>query len=227
MRGAGRRRARGWAALQAQLRLRSGRMSIPWGDIATFSTAALSAVATAGAWLAAHRSAKTAEVLTRIERERWHAELTPQFDLALTETGNGQALLSVHLSGPDALRQLDEVAIAVGNDDMDHTVVHPTDNLTQDDADAFVWGPFRFTPSVNGTDEHGRGPRAFPLDVGAGTSRAMQRTRPALWMEGKSQGVWQGENAGNLIRLVLTCRRGDEEWVIARHLENPPFDPQA
>jgi hypothetical protein len=99
--------------------------------------------------------------------------------------------------------------------------------LTQDDADAFVWGPFRFTPAINGTDEHGRGPKAFPLDVGAGTSRAMQRTRPALWMEGKSQAVWQGENAGNPIRLVLTCRHGDDEWVIARRLENPPFNPQA
>ncbi|AZQ40860.1 hypothetical protein EJ357_42025 [Streptomyces cyaneochromogenes] len=43
--------------------------------MATFSTAALSAVATAGAWLAARRSAKTAETLARIEQDRWHAEL--------------------------------------------------------------------------------------------------------------------------------------------------------
>lgn len=202
------------------------RMDIPWRDIASFSTAALSAVATAGAWLAAHRSARTADTVARIEQERWHADLAPQFDLVLRETGNGQALLSVHLSGPDALRRLDEVAIVVGNDDMDHTVLHPTGNLTQDDVDAFVWGPFRFSPQINGTDEHGRGPKAFPLDVGTGRPLAMQRTRPAPWMDGKTQGMWQGENAGNLIRLVLTCRHGNEEWVIARHLENPPFNEQ-
>lgn len=201
-------------------------MDIPWGDIATFSTAALSAAAAAGAWRAAHRSADTADTLARIEEDRWHADLTPQFDLDLVETGNGQALLNVHLSGPDALRRLDEVRIAVGNDDKDRTVVHPAGNVTQDDVDAFAWGPFRFSPHINGTDEDGRGPEAFPLDVGTGQPRAMQRTRPARWMEGKSQAMWQGENAANPIRLILTCRRGDKEWVIARHVDNPPFNPQ-
>jgi hypothetical protein len=131
------------------------------------------------------------------------------------------------ISRGDALRRLDEVVIAVGDDDMDHTVLHPDGNLTQEDVDAFVWGPFRFSPHINGTDEHGRSPEPFPLDVGTGRPLAMQRTRPGRWMEGKSQGMWQGEYVGKPIRLVLTCRRGDDEWVIARHLENPPFDPQA
>jgi len=198
-------------------------MSIHWGDVATFSTAALSAVATAGAWLAAHRSAETADAMTHIEQDRWHAELTPQFDLELIDTGNGQALLNVHLSGPDALRRLDEVRIVVGDDDKERNVLHPERNVTQADVDAFVWGPFRFSHGSNGTDEHGRGPEAFPLDVGTGTQRAMQRTRPGRWMEGKSQAMWQGEYVGKPIRLILTCRRGDEEWILARHLENPPF----
>ncbi|NEE58393.1 hypothetical protein G3M55_79370 [Streptomyces sp. SID8455] len=43
-------------------------------------------------------------------------------------------------------------------------------------------------------------------------------------MRGKTQGVWQGEYVGQPIRLVLTCRRGDREWVLARQLENPLFD---
>ncbi|MET7788127.1 hypothetical protein ABZS93_16165 [Streptomyces sp900116325] len=202
-------------------------MSIPWGDIATFSTAALSAVAAVGAWFAAHRSNKTAEAVARIERARWHADLTPQFDIELTETGSGQALLNVHLNGPDALRQLDSVAITVGNDDMERPLLHPAPNVTQADIDAFVWGPFKFTHGANGTDEHGRGPEPFPLDVGRGQRRAMQRTYPGHWMGGKTQGVWQGEYVGKPLRLVLTCRRGDEEWVIARQLENAPFDPQA
>jgi len=198
-------------------------MDIPWGDIATFSTAALSAAAAAGAWRAAHRSADTADTVARIEKDRWHADLTPQFDLDLVETGNGQALLNVHLGGPDALRRLDEVRITVGNDDKDHTVLHPERNATQADIDAFVWGPFQFSPHVNGTDEDGRGPEPFSLDVGTGTLRAMQRTRPGRWMGGKPQAMWQGEYVGKPIRLILTCRRGDEEWILARHLENPLF----
>ncbi|WP_405673298.1 hypothetical protein [Streptomyces sp. NBC_01530] len=201
-------------------------MSIPWGAIASFVTAALSAVAAAGSWKAARRANATADAVALIERERWHADLTPQFDLDLLESGNGQAMLVVHLSGPDALRQLDEIAIAVGNDDRDHVVSHPIGGPTQEDVDSFVWGPFRFTPAVNGTDQSGRGPQPFPLDVGAGRPLAMQRTWPAPWMEGTTRDMWQGEYVGQPIRLVMTCRRGDEEWVIARRLENPPFDPQ-
>lgn len=200
-------------------------MGVPWGDIATFSTAGFSAVAAGGAWFAAHRANTTANTVARIELARWHAELTPQFDIDLAETGNGQALLTVYLNGPDALRNLDSVAISVGNDDMERPLLHPEPNLTQADIDAFVWGPFKFTHGGNGTDEHGRGPEPFSLDVGTGTRRAMQRTRPGHWMEGKTQGMWQGEYVGKPIRLVLTCRRGDQEWVITRQLENPLFNP--
>ncbi|MCX4450730.1 hypothetical protein [Streptomyces sp. NBC_01789] len=202
-------------------------MSIPWGDIATFGTAGLSAVAAAGAWFAAHRANRTADTVARIEKERWHADLTPQFKLDLAEVGNGQALLDVHLSGPDALGHLDSISIVVGNDDRDHVLLHSGPNVTQADVDAFVWGPFKFSPGTNGTDEHGRAPEPFPLSVGTGTQRAMQRTHQGHWMEGKTQGTWQGEYVGKPIRLKLTCRRGDEEWVITRHLENPLFEADA
>ncbi|MEU6048917.1 hypothetical protein ABZ829_00575 [Streptomyces xanthochromogenes] len=200
-------------------------MNIPWGDITTSVAACAGVIAAFGAWRAADRSAKTAELVASIERERWHAELTPQFTIELMETGNGQAVINVHLDGPDSLRHLDCVAIAVGNDDRGRTLLHPERGLTQADIDAHVWGPFKFAPGANGIDEHGRGPEPFPLAVGSGQPRAMQRTRPGHWMDGKTQGVWQGEYAGKPVRLVLTCRRGDEEWVIHRQLENPPFQP--
>ncbi|MEU8623336.1 hypothetical protein [Streptomyces sp. NPDC048669] len=197
-------------------------MSIPWGDIAALSTAGLSTLAAGGSWFAAHRANKTAAAVARIEEKRWHADLTPQFTLELDETGNGQALLGVHLAGPDSLGHLDSISIEVGNDDRDHELLHPEPNVTQADIDAFVWGPFKFSHGANGTDEHGRGPEPFPLAVGTGTQRAMQRTRPGYWME-RNQDRWQGEYAGKPIRLVLTCHRGDKKWVVTRHLENPVF----
>ncbi|MCQ1575353.1 hypothetical protein [Streptomyces parvus] len=199
-------------------------MSIPWGDIATLITAGASAVAAFGAWRAAGRSARTAEALTRIEGERWKADRTPQFDLELVETGSGQALLQLHLTGPDSLERLDSITIKVGDDDRDLSGVTPALGFTRADLDNFVWGPFKFTHGANGTDEHGRGPAPFPLAVGTGSRFAMQRTYPGPWMEGKTQGMWQGEYVGKPIRLVLTCRRGDMEWTLARQLENPLFD---
>ncbi|MBM9624830.1 hypothetical protein [Streptomyces zhihengii] len=198
-------------------------MSIPWTDVATLVTAVASAAAAAGSWKAAHRSASTADRVARIERERWHAELTPQVELDFVETGFGQAIVTVHLAGPDALGHLDEVVISVGNDDMEHQLLHEGNGVTQADVDAHVWGPFRFSPGANRTDDHGRGPEPFELRVGTGRPLAMQRTRPGQWMEGKTQAMWQGEYAGQPIRLVLTCRRGEETWVLARRLENPAF----
>ncbi|WP_329308310.1 hypothetical protein [Streptomyces microflavus] len=209
-------------------------MGIPWGDIATITLAgagvAISIVAcnaAARSAAEAKRAADSAEDVASVERDRWHADLTPQFDLELNETGNGQALLLIRLAGPDSLRHLDHIAVEVRNDDRDHVALNPGVEVTQADVDNLVWGPYRFSPGVNGTDEHGRSPEPFPLDVGAGTQRAMQRTRPGAWMRGKTQGVWQGEYVGQPIRLVLTCRRGDREWIIARQVENPLFEASA
>jgi hypothetical protein len=192
------------------------------GTILSTIAALASTGAAVAAWLAAKRSNATAEAVARIERDRWQADLTPQFDITLTESSHGQGLLNVHLNGPDHLRHLDEVIIALGNNDMDHTLTHPEPNVTQEDYDNFVWGPFRFRPHVNGTDEHGRSPEPFPLVIGTGRPLAMDRTDRGHWMTGTSQEAWQLQNAGESIRLELTCRRGDEEWVIARRLDNPP-----
>ncbi|MGQ4338093.1 hypothetical protein ACN6LF_001889 [[Kitasatospora] papulosa] len=198
-------------------------MDIPWGDIATFVTAGASTVAAFLAWRTAVRSAATADTVARIEQERWHSDLTPRFELELAETGNGQASLLLRLAGPDSLQHLDRISIEVGNDDKERVLFHSGPDVSQADIDAFVWGPLKFTPGVNGTDENGRGPEPFSLEVGRGTQRAMQRTHPGHWMTGKTQGMWQGEYVGQPVRLVLRCRRGEQEWVIARQLDNPLF----
>ncbi|MFD3955968.1 MULTISPECIES: hypothetical protein [Streptomyces] len=202
-------------------------MSIEWTDTTSTAAAALSAVAAGGAWWAARRSASAAKALTRIEEARWKADRTPQFDLKLIETGNGQALLQLHLTGPDSLEHLDSITIKVGNDDRNLADITPAPGVTRADLDNFVWGPYKFTHGANGTDEHGRGPAPFPLAVGTGSRFAMQRTYPGPWMEGKTQGMWQGEYVGKPIRLALTCRHGAMEWVLARQLENPLFESGA
>jgi hypothetical protein len=202
-------------------------MNIAWGEITASVSAVASTAAAFLAWRTSVRSAATADTVARIEKERWLAELTPTFKFALTETGGGHALLDVRLVGPDALGHLDSISIVVGNDDGGHEVFNPGVDVTQEEVDALVWGPYRFNPNADGTDEHGRGPKPFGLSVGTGTRRSMQRTRPGHWMTGKTQGTWQGEYVGKSIRLKLTCHRGDEKWVITRHLENPLFEADA
>ncbi|MFF2852712.1 hypothetical protein ACFVT5_41425 [Streptomyces sp. NPDC058001] len=197
-------------------------MSIPWADIATFSTAALSAVATAGAWFAAHRSTKTAETLARIERDRRHEERRPQFALTLGGPNREYSTLDVQLVGPDELGEVEIVSIRVDDDDRDRSRLTPS-SATREQLDNHVWGPFRFTPRTDGADEYGRAVASFRLKVGRGRPFQMDRTRPGTWMTGRTMDHWQEEYLGYPVRLVLTCRVGDEEWVLARRLPNEPW----
>lgn len=191
-------------------------MSIPWGDIATFSTAALSAVATAGAWLAARRSAKTAETMARLEEARWHADLLPQFDISIERGEGDRATLSVRLVGPLPLRHLDEIRIEIAqSDDKSYTATTPG-GPTQAELDDQVWGPLRFTHGADGADINGKTVAPFALEVGKGRPFSIERTRPPRWQEGNDRDArWRDQWLNMPMRLVLTCRRdGFKKWVV-------------
>ncbi|TFI30182.1 hypothetical protein [Streptomyces sp. 4R-3d] len=198
-------------------------MDIPWSQIATFSTAGLSAVAAIGAWRAAHRSAGTAHTIAAIERARRLEERRPQIECSLHEPWtDGQAILKVDLIGPDSLGQLDALSVRVDNDDAEHILLTPGGGVTQADYDAHIWGPFRFSPGINDSDAEGRNTAEFPMTVGRGRPFAMERTRPGHWMTGKTYDDWQNDYRNEPVRLVITCRLGEDAWVLSRRIPNPP-----
>ncbi|MEU7021888.1 hypothetical protein ABZ990_14675 [Streptomyces sp. NPDC046203] len=207
-------------------------------DRAGLIAAFLSVVAAAAAWEATGRASdtaedarRTAEIVARIERERWLAELTPKFEFALTGEGDRAARLLVHLAGPDPLGHLDSVTIRIGDDDYDHTptqqrLVYSNPNgPTPEEIAAHVWGPFRLRPGIDGANEHGRELTFTDLRVGRGRPLALNRTMPGWWMEGKSYESWQQEYAGHPLRLLFTCHRGEETWQITRTADNPDWRP--
>jgi len=175
---------------------------------------------------AAQKANETAEIVARIEQQRRHDELTPDLRITLVEQGGGsaQARLNVHLAGPHQLGHLDHLAITVDNDDMERRLLREDEQLTQADVDAHVWGPFHFVRGADGADEHGRSVPPVRLTVGRGRPFAMTRTVPGRWMTGKTFSMWQEEYRGQPVRLRITCRRGDEEWVLAQEVENPPLE---
>ncbi|MFD0039950.1 hypothetical protein ACFVIZ_20230 [Streptomyces anulatus] len=197
-------------------------MNIEWTDTISAGAAALSAVAAGGAWWAARRSATTAETLASIEHDRRHEDLTPDIALSFTGRFGSNGSITVHLAGPDSLGDLTSVQLEMVNDDMDHQVLNPTSEFTQEDVDAYVWGPFRFSPGVDGADENGRQTGAMPLEMGRGRPFAIERTRPGHWMQGTTAEGWQDRYVHHPIRVRVTCMRGSERWVLARELENPP-----
>ena len=129
-------------------------------------------------------------------------------------------------SGPDPLGHLDAVTVAVANDDRNRVIINPGLGATQEDVDAHVWGPWRFAPHTDDADRNGRAVAPVPLQLGRGRPFTMERTRPGHWMRGTDQAAWQQQYADHPIRLLLTCRQGDERWVIARQIPNPPLGEQ-
>ncbi|MEU5496192.1 hypothetical protein [Streptomyces griseofuscus] len=197
-------------------------MSIPWSSIIAGSTAVFSAAAGGGAWMAARRANNTADAVARIEQDRWHADLLPQFDISI-ERGQGRDTLSVRLVGPPPLRRLDEICIEIAQSDDMSRIASLPGGPTQDELDAQVWGPMRFTYGSDGADESGKTVAPFALKVGQGRPFAIERTRPPHWQEGNDREAhWRNQWIHSPMRLVLTCQReGFKEWVITRDVSVP------
>lgn len=200
-------------------------MSIHWADGTTAITAVAGTVAAFAAWRAAQRSNQTAESLARIERSRWQTEMEPTFEITIKREQGEHATLDVQLTGPHALRQLDEIIIEIlASDDMLRDPLNPAGRPTAEDVRNHTWGPYRFTPRTDGADEHGKSVAPFALVVGRGRPFAIEKTRAPLWQEGNDRAMrwWQSWDA-KPVKLRLTCRReGHEAWVIPYDIARRP-----
>ncbi|MFE9850366.1 hypothetical protein ACFYPN_16355 [Streptomyces sp. NPDC005576] len=209
-------------------------MTIHWGDVATYSTTGASAVIALGAWRSAARSAQeakrsadTAEDVARIERARWHSDLTPVFEVTLGEEQGGRAGLDVQLLRPLGLQHLDRIELSIANsDDLERTDRFAA-SPPQEDLDAQVWGPFRFAAGADGADVTGRTVTPISLTVGRGRPFSVERTRPPYWQEGPDREErWTRQWEDKPVKLVIRCRKeGFEPWVVPYTVEVPPPVP--
>lgn len=198
-------------------------MNIPWSDVSSFSAAGLSAVAAVGAWMAARRSNATADSVAAIERERWHADLTPIFDLKIKGLEGDRATLDVQLIGPYPLQNLDRMAVSITSSDDSDRMSRLAGGPTQEEVDAQVWGPYRFTHGADGADEGGHTVAPVSLKVGRGRPFSIEQTRPPTWQEGSDrQERWWNQWTGKPLKLVITCQRaGFAPWVVPVDVERP------
>src|ERR1017187_5185773 len=212
---------------------------MPVMDAATVWAAvgALGAVAAAGiaAWAArqsrnaARQSNSAAETLAAIERGRRHDELAPEFELKFTDTGGGSANLHVTLAG-GALESLDEATFTVLDETgKDHWSGGLPGRLTQEQAEAFVWGPWEFNTAASVQIISNRESRPRPYSRVSGRNwdlLPLKRTRPGDWMSTYSQQQWQEEYEDQPIRLLITCRRtGYEPWTLLREVVTGSHSP--
>jgi hypothetical protein len=137
-----------------------------------------------------------------IERHRWHADLTPQFETTCTATSTGRAELRVAFAGPPGLDRLDRVVVSI-RDDRRGRVPVTAGGPTAEQIAWQVWGPYRFVPGVDGADQDGRGVAPGELVLGDRVRFTLERTLPPPWA-GDTDG-WRRQYAGQPVRVTLTC----------------------
>jgi hypothetical protein len=193
-------------------------------DAATWWAAVGAAGTVVAAWAArqSHDAAvqanAAAESLASIERGRRHDEIAPVFDLKFTETGGDDASLRVTLAG-GGLERLDEVTFTILDEaGREHWSGRLPPRVTQEEAEAFVWGPWEFNTnaSVQIATNRMSQTRAYSRVTGKNWDLLpLQRTRPGHWMSTYSQQQWQDDYEDHPARLLITCRReGYEPWPL-------------
>lgn len=97
----------------------------------------------------------------------------------------------------------------------------PTD-VTQDEAAAFVWGPWEFLPAAAVQIASNRQSRPRPYSRPSGKNwdlLPLMRTRPGRWMSTYRQEQWQSDFEGQPIRLLITARHeGYEPWTLLKEV---------
>lgn len=214
------------------MRVRSPAMEdVSWADTLSAVSAGLGVVTAVTALLiartankaafysnqAADRANATADSVAHVERDRWHHEMTPQFDVTITRLGpgTGQASLMLTFEGPPALESLDEVEIEIRDDGYTHGVGLAGES-EQEIADT-VWGPYRFKPGIDHATANGRTSPAVSLELGEWLKRAMEESFPPSWTDRES---WRDRYAGQPVRLWVRCRReGYKPWTLTCNVQ--------
>jgi len=168
------------------------------------------------------RQAVATEATAAIEGKRLHDDLTPALAVTCSERpGTRWADMTVELTGPAGLDELDEVTVRI-RDDMPDRKPRPGSDLTQEQISEVIWGPYRFIAGVRDTGPNGRVHGPFRLPEHEPYPLQLEQTTAPPWT---TPGFWRDQYEGKPVRLEITCRRaGDEPWTLRREVAVKP-DP--
>ena len=182
-----------------------------------------SATAAFLAWRTAEKANDTSRRMEAIERDRRHSELAPRFDVFCytQETSHESAFLQVVLE-EGGVDFLDEVTIRILNEAWTlHWSDGLPDGVSQEEADAFVWGPWEFNTDASSKVANNRASRPRRYSRADGENWAileLKLTRPGRWMLMSIEN-WQERQNGEPIRVSIACRRkGYEPWTLHREV---------
>lgn len=150
----------------------------------------------------------------RKDDNRWEdaerRRLTPQWSVDLDEHSAHAVVMTIVLTGPAELEQLDRLRLTVLDDRPDHDQ-HLAAGQTAEEVRRVIFGPYRVTQGITGRDEIGRSVELNPALVGDPVLVRLERSLPPPWY---SQGTpaWRESWDGKPLRVALTAWRGEMTW---------------
>ena len=196
-------------------------------DVIQAAAAAVNIPLVVLAWGAARKAARHADesagaamTIVEVEQRREHRDLFPQVEIScVRKPGHTLFELIVRLKGPDALDHLDRFTVTIRDDGQARTPSAGSD-VTQQELDEQIWGPYLLKPYGGGADGFGRASVPRPLAVGEQWSWYLLPTSPPRWVTDPNS--WTQQYASEPVRLALTCERdGYEPWILRREIPQP------
>ena len=171
---------------------------------------------------------RATQTLARIEKRRWHEDLTPEFDVRIDDNR-----LAVAFTGPTGLGQLDEVTVTIqDNGGVDRFSQTHAGGPTRDEVAAHIWGPRRFDTDATdqALDDTGRTARAHLIhELGSWHPLLLSPTQPPGWSAPSSADwpvavkAWARDYGDKPVRVLITCRHGAHEpWNVLHQIDPPP-----
>ncbi|MGW4694049.1 hypothetical protein ACWEO1_16840 [Kitasatospora cineracea] len=191
-----------------------------WTAFGALSAAGLAFWSTRKASAAAKDAAATAKEVAKIERDRWHRELTPELKFTLTRHGLGNLQLSVALDGPAGLDRLDNVTLTL-LDDRAHLASPALNDEERAEFPNVIWGPVRFTPVTDGVAEPGREAVIGSLEIGGhAVQRQMEDSVAPSWYRDRLH-HWKAEyhKQAPTVRIRAVCTHKDfQPWTLVANV---------
>jgi hypothetical protein len=171
------------------------------------------------------RQAVASESVTAIEAKRLHDDLTPELVITCTAPPGAdirRADMTLELTGPPGLGDLDEVTVEI-RDDMPERKPGPGSQMTQEQISEVIWGPYRLNPAVKDTDSLGRKHGPFRLPIHEPYPIPLEQSMAPPWTNPEH---WRNQYKDKPVRLEITCRRqGHEPWILRPEAEVTPETP--
>ena len=171
----------------------------------------VSSVAAAASALAAVFAYLASRQLAKVEQDRRHDELTPEFRVELRDVNAKAktAKLAIELSGPSALDQLDAIVVSFRTDGMMRGVV---DN---------VFGPVRFERDI---DDAPKRTESAAKPIKRGEFVILQVEATSSHADGWDDDAWQKMFRRQPIRLRIDCvRTGHDPWFVTLDVDSSPL----